>query len=644
MVQPAPLFRWTGPDGKKVLFFYYDDYHAIGGNNGEPLSEEIVKKAVARYEQLAAAGKWPYDAFPLFGSEGDWGMPDIDSSNFIRKWNQTNPSVRLTMSTPEQFFDYIETNFADKVPDSVSGGWGVSHDVEETTFIESGSRSRANDHFLLTAESLHAAMPPRLARLLSPIPLRQAWLKQVLYHEHSFGYMSSGPSPTSLRQYAWKNRLTEQVEETARAALGTALEALASQIGSGGNGSFASFNSLSFLLTSVVEFPLEEGTAAGSVKVVDAGTNQEVPSQVVESGGRRAIQVLGSEVPPVGYRSFRIESGAAPASVSAVKASAAERTLENEFYRLTLAPDGSIATLFDKELKAETFLSKSPYRGNQFIFKDDGWRDHSPSSGEIVVENQGPVSASLQAVAAPFSIFPRSVQRYTLHAGQKRVDIENSFTKEPGTTASAETVFYAFPFDVPGGVFHLDIPGVVVRCPDEFRAETAWAYMPAQSFAAASNDRVTMLLARREVPNVAFSSMRKFFAHERDPDVSNSTIFAMPLTKQSVNRHDNDYKGGSYTFHYAVTTRKGAFNDADALRFGWGFQRRPAVVPLTNPKGSLPHTKSFVSMDAGDVLISALKTADDSKGLIVRLWNPSHRPATAKLSPALNSIIRVNWR
>jgi hypothetical protein len=632
LVQPGPLFRWTGPDGKKVLFFYYDHYHAMGGNFGEPLSEEIVNKAVAKYEELAAAGKWPYDAFPLFGSEGDWGMPDMDSSNFIRKWNPAHPSVRLIMSTPEQFFDYIETNFAEKVPDAVSGGWGVSHDVEETTFIESGARARANDQVLLAAESLHAAMPPRLAPLLSPTALRHAWLKQVLYHEHSFGYLSTGPSPTSLRQYAWKNRLTEQVEETARTALGATLEALASQISSAGKRSFASFNSLSFPHTDVVEFALDEGAAAGSVKVVDAGTNQEVPSQIVDARGRRTMLVLVSEVPPVGYRSFRIESGAAAAGATAVKANAVERTLENEFYRLVLAPDGSIARLFDKELNVETFVAKSPHRGNQFIFKDDAWRDHSPASAEIEAENQGPVSASLKAVAVPVSIFPRSVQRYTLHAGLKRLDIENSFTKEPGTTASAETVFYAFPFDVPGGVFHLDIPGVVARYPDEFRAETAWAYMPAQSFAAASNDRVTMLLATREVPNVAFCAMRKFFAHERQPDLSNTTVFAMPLTKQSVNRHDNEFRGGTYTFHYAVTTRKGPFRDADALRFGWGFQRRLAVAPLRGPKGSLPAARGFLRMDAGEVLISALKQADDSRGLIVRLWNPSHRPATAKLS------------
>ena len=71
-VAPAPLFRWTGPDGQQVLCFYYDGYAVMAqgaglGRRYDSLTEDAVMDCVRRYEKLAAEGKWPYDAFPMFG-------------------------------------------------------------------------------------------------------------------------------------------------------------------------------------------------------------------------------------------------------------------------------------------------------------------------------------------------------------------------------------------------------------------------------------------------------------------------------------------------------------------------------------------------------------------------------------------------
>ncbi|MGH9427141.1 MAG: hypothetical protein ACRD2L_12660, partial [Terriglobia bacterium] len=236
----------------------------------------------------------------------------------------------------------------------------------------------------------------------------------------------------------------------------------------------AVFNSLAFPHTDLVELPLDGKTAQQPVKVVDVESNREAPSQVVEIGGQKKLRFPALAVPAVGYKSFRIERGVASSSAPAVKADAQARTLENQFYRLTLTADGSVASLLDKELKLEIFETAGLYRGNQFIFKDDDWRDHSPASATITVENQGAVSATLKVVSPPLGIFPRLTRRYSLHDGLKRLDIQNNFTKEPGKTDSAETVFYAFPFAVAGGAFRIDIPGVVAQYPEEFRQETEW--------------------------------------------------------------------------------------------------------------------------------------------------------------------------
>jgi alpha-mannosidase len=632
MIQPAPLFRWTGPDGKKVLFFYYGSYHEMGGNYGEPMSEAVVRRNVEKYEQLSREGKWPYDAFPLFGSEADWGIPDLDDSNFIRDWNKSNPSVRLMMATPEQFFDYVEQNFADKVPDGVTGGWGVSHDVEENTFAKPGARARANDQALLSAEAFSALASVRHGTPYLADELRQAWLKQVVYHEHSFGYLDTGPSEESRRQYEWKNRLTEQVRDFSRSILEPAIRTLASQIPGAGEHRIAVFNSLSFARTGLVELPLTETAVPEQVRVVEIQNGSTAASQVWESGGRKTLRFRASSVPALGYKTFRVEPANEPAARPALAADSGVRTLENQFYRLTLSHDGSIAALFDKELKAEVFEPPGSLSGNQFIFKDDRWRDHSPQSAVITVENAGAICSTLKAESAPMGIFPRITRRYTLCDGEKRLEIGNSFTKEPGTSNSAETVFYAFPINVPDGIFHIDIPGVVARYPEEFRPETHWTYMPAQSFVSVSNQRMNVVLATREAPNFVFRTMRKYFEHLSLPNTPSTRIFSMPLSKQTVNKHDYDHQGGTYEFHYAVTSGRGPLNPSFALQFAWGFQRSLPVVPLSNVEGSLPPAKSFLEASLGEVLVSTLKLADDGRGLVVRLWNPGNQTAAARIN------------
>ncbi len=632
MVQPAPLFRWVGPDGKKVLLFYYGYYWEMGGNHGEPMSEAIVRTNVEKYEKLSREGKWPYDAFPLFGSDADWGIPDIDSSKFIREWNKSNPSVRLMMATPEEFFEYIEANFADKVPDGVTGGWGVAHDIEENTFAKPGARARANDHALLAAEAFSALAALRHGTPYLADEIRQAWLKQVVYHEHSFGYLNTGPSEESRRQYAWKNRLTEQVSGLARSILEPALSNLAVQIPNEGERRIAVFNSLSFPHTGLIDVPLTDKAAPDRVRVVDVESGRAAPVQVWESGGTKTLRFRASSIPAAGYKSFRIEHAADSPAAATVPADARARTLENQFYRMSLSTDGSIASLFDKDLKAEIFDRPDSLLGNQFIFKDDSWRDHSPQSTVITVENSGAICSTLKAESAPMGIFPRITRRYTLCDGEKRLEIGNSFTKEPGTTNSAETIFYAFPFAVPGGVFHIDIPGVVAKYPQEFRQETHWTYMPAQSFVSVSNDRMNVVLATREAPNFVFRSMRKYFQHLPLPDNASTTVFAMPLSKQTVNKHDYDAEGGTYEFHYALTSGRGPLNPSAALRFAWGFQRGLASVPLSNAKGSLPPSKSFFEAGPDEVLVLALKQAVVGRGLVVRLWNPGRQPATGRIS------------
>jgi len=55
----------------------------------------------------------------------------------------------------------------------------------------------------------------------------------------------------------------------------------------------------------------------------------------------------------------------------------------------------------------------------------------------------------------------------------------------------------------------------------------------------------------------------------------------------------------------------------------------PRIVIATRPDGNGPLTRSFLRLDrrAGDVVLSALKQAEDRSSTIVRLFNPGDEPA-----------------
>jgi hypothetical protein len=81
------------------------------------------------------------------------------------------------------------------------------------------------------------------------------------------------------------------------------------------------------------------------------------------------------------------------------------------------------------------------------------------------------------------------------------------------------------------------------------------------------------------------------------------------------------WQGGITHFTYRVTTHRGACNTAQAARFGWGHASPLLARRVDKQAGSLLE-KSFqaVSLDAGNVMLTALKKAEDGNGWIIRLY------------------------
>ena len=80
------------------------------------------------------------------------------------------------------------------------------------------------------------------------------------------------------------------------------------------------------------------------------------------------FKTLVRDIPPFGYKMVKISDIKCMA-----KSSKAENlpTVETRFYKVEFAENGSIKSIYDKELKRELLNKKSPYDANEFIYTSD---------------------------------------------------------------------------------------------------------------------------------------------------------------------------------------------------------------------------------------------------------------------------------
>ncbi len=260
-----------------------------------------------------------------------------------------------------------------------------------------------------------------------------------LYFEHDWtadGQISRTTRANWSRQVEGEvTSYVDKLYEDARSELGKQISR------SGPNQRFFVFNPLSWTRTDFTDLPLKWNS---TVHVVDVATGLEVQSQIVRSGNQRFLRVLASNVPSVGYKVFEIRPGAGPGYPNA--ATVTTTTIENGFYRVTVAGDGAITSLVDK-----TF-------GNREVVRNIGGRVANDlggnRTGTIVVENVGPVSVTLRATST--SPIPH-ITRVTLHHNIKRVDVQNEIIANFG---DVKTWSYSFNIDTPN-VWHEEVGAVI---------------------------------------------------------------------------------------------------------------------------------------------------------------------------------------
>ena len=93
---------------------------------------------------------------------------------------------------------------------------------------------------------------------------------------------------------------------------------------------------------------------------------------------------------------------------------------------------------------------------------------------------------------------------------------------------------------------------------------------------------------------------------------------------------DPEADRGHHHFHYALYPHAGTWKDALTVRHGYEYNYPLTAVVTTAHAGSLPAEHSFASVGPENVVLTAVKKAEDANGLIFRAYEWAGKDSTAE--------------
>lgn len=361
------------------------------------------------------------------------------------------------------------------------------------------------------------------------------------------------------------------------------------------------------------------------------------------SGLARDLVFHANGVPPLGYRTYRLRPRAEP-PVFADGVTASATAVENGFYRLELDPaTGFARSILDRESGHELVDATAAHPFGAVLVRDPYGAPELPALQLIQAAPGGPLLRSLRAVFSTRG-HPRVEVTYTLFAREKRLDVAIALLKDP--TPLLET-YAAFPLHMPQGRFRCEGPLCVVDPGCDLMPGAYADRMSVQNWVTVSGGARSILWSSHDAPVVSLARLwpgrispahsaliRADLVHPRQTpeDLRGGVIYSL-LAANNFGTNLAVSQCGALRFRYSLTSLAGMAVDGAASRTGAEFLT-PLQTIFTKYPGPrpLPPSAGVLAVEPADVRLVALKRAEDDRGWIARLWNPSDRDVTARVS------------
>jgi alpha-mannosidase len=440
--------------------------------------------------------------------------------------------------------------------------------------------------------------------------LTEAW-KKVLFNQ--FHDLAAGSGIGVI--YKDAQRDYDVVRWTARDATSTALHAISARIDTRAKDGVPILvvNPLAWTRTDLVDFNVQLPMAPkNGVSVLDA-QGKALPLQTLSTDSATNtyhLLVEVRDVPSLGYEVLHVISGAHPPE-SDLKTNGL--TLENATVSVVVDPHtGCITSLYDKKTQ---FESIAPGRcGNELMaFKDtpkeyDAWNidadfekysQNLDKADSVELIESGPLRATIRVTRTWQQ--SKFVQDISLYAELNRVDIANHIDwHETHVLLKA-----AFPLAASSDFATYEIPyGSIERPTTRNNSwEAAKFEVPALRWADLGDAKHGFSLINNSK-----------YGYDAKGNVLRLSLLRSPVWP------DPNADRGHHDFTFSLYPHAGTWREASTVRRGYEFNYKLEAEQLESHDGSLPPAMSFVSVAPENVILTAMKKAEDSDALIFRLY------------------------
>jgi alpha-mannosidase len=370
-----------------------------------------------------------------------------------------------------------------------------------------------------------------------------------------------------------------------------------------------------------------------------------IPFQVEQYSewSSRALDLVfvGQGVPSLGYKTYYLVPADKPdafpnacevkretdAEVNQTSHVMGSDVLENEYYRVAIDRATGRLEIFDKELsrtvEKNVEMAATEERGG------DDLRVVAPTGRTIIdvinsveLEENGPVRTVMRITGELAGM--RLIQRIALYRGLKKIDLENCLDWTPGRSMSVEQVF---PLPQPSGEVRWGIPfgtateadvmpGAGPRASDEMPRDEWSKWRQIQDWVFAGNKEWGYTVAAdHQFLTVDDASIRA--------GMLRGTIYSpLHVVRQGQPALSVWPPPGKYVYRYSFASGKGGWAAAKCWRKGMDFSMplTPVTAPNELSTKPLPPERSFFSIDADNLVLSALKKADRDGPIVLRVF------------------------
>lgn len=607
---PFNVGVWNGPDGKGIVA-------ALNATSYTSRVEDRLDKSpywIQRLNENEEKTGYAFD-YRYYGVGDQGGAPRVnDVKHAVNSLNREDGNFKVLLTSSDQMYKDITPEIRENLPVYSGDLLLIEHSAGSLTSQAFMKRMNRKNELLASSSELVSVTADWMGAASYPFrKLNDAW---DLVLGSQFHDILPGTSIPKAYEYAWNDEFV--AANGFAEALKNGLSSISAKLNTKTAGrAVVVYNPVCREREDVVFAELEYAVLPQSIGVFDKKTGREVPSQIVEQAENKLTILFLADMPSAGVKVYDVRETSGFAKPTGL--SVTNNTLENTHYKVKIAPNGDIVSIFDKKASRELlakparleFLSETP---KEWPAWNMDWEDRQKppidfmdKDARLTVVEQGPVRVTLKVQRKGQN--SEITQFYSLAAGEagKRLEISNKIDWQ----SRAVSLKASFPLTVSNknSTYNLGVGTISRGNNDEKKFE-----VPSKEWFDLTDESGTY--------GVTILEDCKYGSDKPDDSTVRLTLLYTPginLPAWQWTMYQSTQDWGIHDVRYAVYGHKGDWRKGESAWQARFFNQPLMAFESTKHDGGLSESFSMISIDRPEAGLMAFKKMESEEGYVIRV-------------------------